>query len=394
MLQKIGKIVFCCLITACCFAANDLPILQPKFNGNDLDRQQIPITLVPVASGIAEPTDIQFFPDQKNVMLVLEKSGTAKAFPLHAGKVVDKFHVVLKVAVNSNSELGLLGLAFHPNYIENHTVVINYTPKAPRNFSRISSWRITPKLRANTEEIILEVVQPYSNHNAGQLAFGADGYLYVGWGDGGSADDPNNYAQDMQTFLGKMLRIDIDHTVADEPYSIPSDNPFVAQKNALPEIWALGLRNPWRYSFDNQQRLIVGDVGQNSWEEIDIVTAGSNMGWNIREGAHCFPPDATCQKAGLTDPIYEYGRADGVSVTGGYVYNGSNPKLAGKYIFGDFGSGRIWALDLPAKYIPNQSIASVHSLGQFDIAISTFGRDSDGNIYLADFFNGIIYKIQ
>lgn len=376
-------------------AAATPTILQPTFDGVDLTKPQIPINLVPVASGLSLPTDIQFIPDQRNGMVVLEKTGKAKLVILEEDKVIDKAHVLLEVEVNSSGEMGLLGLAFHPDFVKSQALVISYNPKTTHNlFSRISHFVMNQNLQAVNEKVILEVLQPYSNHKGGQVAFGPKRCLYIGFGDGGSGGDPHGNGQNMDTYLGKILRIIIDDPDGNKPYSIPSDNPFINKSNVLPEIWAYGLRNPWRFSFDNQYRLIVADVGQNQWEEIDIVEKGSNMGWNLMEGSHCYPPNTDCDKNGITGPIYEYDRNEGSSVIGGYVYNGTNKNLKGKYIFADFVSGRIWALDLPENYVPNKSMAKVYSLGRFSIAPSTFGRDPNGNVYVADINSGIIYKIN
>jgi glucose/arabinose dehydrogenase len=231
------------------------------------------------------------------------------------------------------------------------------------------------------------VDQPYGNHKAGQLAFGPDGDLYVGFGDGGSEGDPQGNGQNTHTFLGKMLRIDVNHRDSGKAYAIPQDNPFVNTSSFLPEIWALGLRNPWRYSFDSQGRLIVSDVGQDTWEEIDLLEKGRNYGWNIREGKHCYHPPQGCRTQGLTDPIYEYSHDEGIAVIGGYVYDGKAiPSLSGKYVFGDFGSGRLWALTLP-------DASDVFALGRWGVSISTFGRDLQGELYLADYTSGKIYHI-
>ncbi len=392
------KYLYACLIlcfSSLVYAADKATTIQPTFDEHDANRPHISVTLTPVASGISMPTDIQFFPNSSKQMVVLEKTGTAKIFSLQADKVVATSRIFFQVDVDADSEMGLLGLSFHPDYNNTKYIYINYTPFNNGNlFSRIARLKVDAQNYASNEETILEVAQPYSNHKAGQLAFGPDKYLYIGWGDGGSGGDPQGNGQNLKTWLGKMLRIDVDKPENGKLYSIPSDNPFVHDSRALPEIWAYGLRNPWRYSFDNQGRLIVADVGQNNWEEIDIVGKGFNLGWNKKEGSHCYPPNTFCLSSDLIDPIYEYGREDGASVTGGYVYNGPNPQLKNKYIFGDFVSGHLWALELPKKYIPNKSKAKAYSLGVFKSGISTFGRDNEGNVYVADLFAGIIYRID
>jgi glucose/arabinose dehydrogenase len=396
------SIVFCTTLlilfsqtaTAAPNANNDPINLTPIFNDKDAERPQIPVTLVPVATGVSQPTDIQFFPGSSDKMVILEKPGGIRIFKLSKSKVVQAFKTMLEVHVNTASEQGMLGLAFHPAFAANKTIFISYNPINPNKYSRVAKWTVDKNDIAQSETIILNFPQPFGNHKGGQIAFGADKYLYLGFGDGGSGGDPQGNGQNRQTFLGKILRLDINHATNSSEYSIPQDNPFVNDPNTLPEIFALGLRNPWRFSFDNLGRLIVADVGQNKWEEIDIVNKGANLGWNIKEGTHCYPPDSTCDSKGLTDPIYEYGREDGASVIGGYVYNGKNTKLKNKYIFGDFVSGRIWALDLPNPYVPNQSTAKIYALGRFKIAMSTFGRDAAGNVYVADFNSGTIYRIE
>lgn len=375
-----------------CDADYPQPLL-PEFSGADLNKPQIPVKLIPVCTGFNQPTDIQFLPDFRNGMVVLEKTGSARISFLQPNKVVNLSRTLLNVDVNTNSEMGLLGLAFHPC---DHTCVINYTPKTNEGmFSRISQWNINHNLVATNEKVILEVTQPFPNHKAGQLSFGADKCLYIGFGDGGSGGDPQKNGQNKNTLLGKMLRINIDHPSPGKAYSIPQDNPFVNRSDALPEIWAYGFRNPWRFSFDNFNRLVVADVGQGNWEEVDIVNKGANQGWNIKEGSHCYPANYDCSSAtGLIDPIYEYDHSEGQSIIGGYVYNGTNCNLRGKYVFGDYVSGRLWALDLPTNYVPNASTAQVYSLGKFDISPTTFGRDCEGDLYVADNKSGTVYKLR
>ena len=236
----------------------------------------------------------------------------------------------------------------------------------------------------------MTVFQPYANHDAGQLAFGPDGMLYIGWGDGGFRNDPKGSGQDRQTMLGAMLRVDIDNPDGGRAYGIPADNPFVNDAGTLDEIYAIGLRNPWRYSFAPDGRLVVADVGQDLWEEVSIVPAGGNLGWNLREGFHCFPPGGSCPSdEPLVEPIYEYGRDDGNSITGGFVDTSGDEKLNGLYVFGDFVTGRLWAIDLPES-----GTATPRALGRWPILPSTFGQDTQGRVYVADFGSGTIYRIQ
>lgn len=374
--------------------------LQGAFDGPDAGRAQLALRLSPVVEGLQEPTDIQFPPGRSDRMVVLEKGGAARIFEMPDGEAAG---VLLRRTVLTRSEEGLLGLAFHPDFARNGKLYINHVvEKDGKDTTRISELSVDPaaiRWEAGKERVLLEVEQPFANHDAGQLAFGPDGYLYIGLGDGGWRDDPKGNGQNATTLLGSMLRIDVDQAGAGLPYGIPADNPFLGQAGIPPETWAIGLRNPWRYSFDPQGRLVVADVGQNSWEEIDLVSAGDNLGWNIREGRACFPADASCagpEAGGYQDPIHVYGRAEGSSVTGGLVYQGSRiPALQGRYVFGDFVSGRIWALDLPPGDPPlNPPAAAVTALGHFPLLISSFGRDGAGELYVADYQAGTIYRLD
>lgn len=365
--------------------------LEPEYAGADAGRRQVAVKLVPVAEGLSQPTDLQPVPGQPDLMVVLQKKGQARWLEPDTGKTGRWFEVKVETA----SEQGLLGLAFHPKFTENGRFFLNYVIETSAgDVTRVAEWKVQPgqdlRLSKPTEvRTVLEVPQPYVNHNAGQLAFGPDGMLYVGLGDGGAANDPQGHGQDLGTLLGAMLRLDID---GERPYAIPKDNPFVGRDGVLPEIWAYGLRNPWRYAFTPGGELVVADVGQNKWEEVTIVRRGENHGWNKREAAHCFPPGRACEKGDLVDPVYEYGREEGISITGGYVYTGETiPELKGKYVFGDFGTGRLWAIDLPAdrRLVPAKEALS---LGRWPIAPASFGQDARGELYIAD-FNGRVLKL-
>jgi glucose/arabinose dehydrogenase len=236
-----------------------------------------------------------------------------------------------------------------------------------------------------SERILLLVNQPFTNHKAGQLAFGPDGFLYFGLGDGGSGGDPFGNGQNLQTLLGKMMRIDVDSA---QPYAIPPDNPFVSG-GGLPEIWAYGLRNPWRFSFDRTTgRLFCADVGQNLFEEVDILQSGGNFGWNIMEGMHCFNPSSGCNMGGLILPIAEYDHSQGDAVIGGYVYRGAAiPQLVGKYLLSDFGSGTIWTLTEgpPGTWTRSTLLSTGRN-------VSSFGQDQSGELYVVD-YSGSILKL-
>ncbi|MEW5848600.1 MAG: PQQ-dependent sugar dehydrogenase [Myxococcota bacterium] len=353
------------------------------------------VQLQQVASGLEQPTDLQFVPGQPRRLVVLEKTGRARVLELGDNGATG-LKDLLKVEVATSSELGLLGLAFHPRFVENGRFFINDNPVGGELRTRISEWHIPPDQVGNSAarlvRVILQVPQPYQNHDAGQLVFGPDGFLYIGLGDGGWMGDPKEAGQDLGQLLGKMLRVDVDKQTPEKPYAVPSDNPLVNKPGARPEIWAWGLRNPWRYSFDPTGRLIVADVGQNLYEEIDLVARGDNLGWDEREGMHCFEPKEGCQTEGLVEPIHEYGRTEGASITGGYVYLGKSiPALMGKYVYGDFTSGRVWALTLPP---PGSRTGAINEpLGRFSMLISTFGRDVEGEVYLADFGGGAVHKL-
>jgi glucose/arabinose dehydrogenase len=269
---------------------------------------------------------------------------------------------------------------------------VNYTDRA--GDTKVARYRVTKDAdRADpaSEEIVLAVQQPYANHNGGQLAFGPDGYLYIGMGDGGSANDPYGNGQKMSTLLGKLLRIDVESGV--RPYAVPPSNPFVGKKEVRPEIWASGLRNPWRFSFDRATGdLFIADVGQNRFEEVNVQPAsskgGENYGWNVLEGSHCLR-SKTCDTAGLVPPAAEYDHGRGCSVTGGMVYRGKVlPHFQGNYVYGDYCSGRIWGMrEEDGRWNPAE-------LADTRLSISTFGEDEAGEVYVADHSNGGIYRLE
>ena len=375
----------------------DAPDGGAVISGADRTREAVTIELGAVAKGFSQPTDLRFSPTEPRVLVVLEKEGAAFAVNLDG---VERNRLV-KLDVSTPSEMGLLGIAFHPKFAENGRLFLNFTTtRRGDDISRVQEFTVPRgvsllKARFAPGKIIYEVEQPYPNHNAGQLQFGPDGFLYLGWGDGGFANDPHGHGQDLKTALGSMLRIDVDGEENGLPYRIPTDNPFLGKEGVLPETWAYGLRNPWRYSFDQKGRLIVADVGQNSFEEIHVLQAGDNAGWNIREGRHCFEPKTGCSTSGLNEPIYEYGRAEGQSITGGYVYLGSrHPSLRGQYVFADFLSGRLWAIPIPDQVTPGMELVKATALGQFSILPSAFARDDQGELYLADFGAGTVSQLR
>ncbi|WP_456409963.1 PQQ-dependent sugar dehydrogenase [Oceanithermus sp.] len=338
-----------------------------------------PVALQPVVSQLDKPLYLTQEPG--GPLLVVTQRG--QIFFVDA-KGRAQLWLDLRKKVSCCGERGLLGLAFHPNYAKNRRFFVNYTDRRGRTV--VEEYRNKQPYR-----VLLTIKQPYANHNGGHLAFGPDGYLYIGTGDGGSAGDPQRNAQNPASLLGKMLRIDVDHG---DPYAIPEDNPFVDNPKYRPEIWALGLRNPWRYSFDRATGdLFIADVGQNKWEEVDYVPApmgtngGRNFGWNIMEGDHCFKPAKGCRRAGLAPPILEYGHDQGCSITGGYVYRGQAiPELVGAYLYGDYCSGTIWTAHWEDGTWKSQVLLRTK------LKISSFGEDAAGELYVVD-YGGTVYRL-
>jgi glucose/arabinose dehydrogenase len=342
-----------------------------------------------VVTGLEEPVGIANAGDQR--LFIVQQPGQ---IVIHDGtnRLPTPF-LDIQSKVLSGNERGLLGLAFHPRYAENGFFYVNYTNLQGHTIvSRFRVSSFSPNIAdASSETQILFIEQPFANHNGGQLAFGPDGYLYVGMGDGGSGGDPGNRAQFLGTLLGKMLRIDVD---SGNPYAVPPSNPFVSNAAARPEIWALGLRNPWRFSFDRVAGdLWMADVGQNTWEEINFQSAtsigGENYGWRRMEGTHCYNPNTNCNPGNLVLPVIEYDHTRGCSVTGGYVYRGSRwPRLRGMYLYGDYCSGRIWG----ATRDSFSGAVTTRELSDTSFFISAFGEDANGEVYVAN-HNGAIYRI-
>ncbi len=343
------------------------------------------VALVPVVTdGLENPLFLAQAGDESGRFFVIEQPGRIRVLESHRPLPVPFLDITNKTL--SGGERGLLGLAFHPDYRHNGRFFVNYT-RTPDGATVVAEYHrgATATSASQDERILLIVAQPYANHNGGMLAFGPDGYLYVGLGDGGSQGDPNNRAQNPEDLLGKILRIDVDRG---NPYGIPKDNPF-AQQGGRPEIYALGLRNPWRFSFDNQTgKLWVADVGQSKWEEIDHVTRGGNYGWRVMEGTHCFHPSTDCQTATFTLPIHEYSHEKGrCSIIGGYVYRGhAISSLIGKYLYGDFCTGEIFAW--PNSF-QNQFLNETPVILKTSLRISSFGEDAVGELYVLDHKGGI-----
>ncbi len=341
-------------------------------------------------SGMEQPTS--FADDGTGRLFVTEQAGKVRIAVVEQLRREPYLDIVERV--KEGGECGLLCIVFHPRFAENGRFFVNYTTvKNGPLETVVSEFHARPtamKADPTTEKEILRFRQPYANHNGGQLAFGPDGMLYIAVGDGGSGGDPHQNGPNLNTWLGKILRIDVD---SDAPYRVPADNPFVGKADAKPEIWAFGLRNPWRFSFDRKTgQLWAADVGQNKWEEIDLVEKGGNYGWSAREGAHDFKPErAEPAKGPMIDPIKDYGRDIGQCVTGGYVYRGRKfPALEGLYIYGDFASRKIWALRCEGNGKPVTFDAELLSV---PFNISAFGEDREGELYVLDYGGGKVLRL-
>lgn len=348
------------------------------------------IILKPVASGFVEPTYLAHAGDER--LFVVEKAGRIQIVTGEGPGSTPFLDIVDRVGSN-RSEQGLLSLAFHPNFDQNGRFYVNYTNLGGNTI--VSSFLVSPddpnRAQADSEQILLQVNQPFANHNGGQIKFGPDGYLYIGMGDGGSQGDPQNNGQDGRTLLGSLLRIDVD---GGTPYEIPSNNPYDASSGQAEELWATGLRNPWRFSFDRQTGdLYLTDVGQNNWEEVNFQhanwTGGANYGWNILEGSHCYRTQS-CIQEGLVLPVAEYSHDGGnCSITGGYVYRGEQyPLLRGNYFFADYCSGTFWSLLRHPDASWQQTVVL-----QSDLFVSSFGEDVNGELYALDIASGTIYQL-
>jgi glucose/arabinose dehydrogenase len=338
------------------------------------------------------PVELVNAGDGSNRLFVVEQAGTIQFFNATQSAPTATPFLNITSKVRSGGEMGLLGLAFHPDFKSNGYFFVNYTKANPQE-TVIARYKVnnpaTGVADPASETVLFTFSQPYSNHNGGSIHFGPDGYLYIATGDGGSGGDPQNNAQNKGNLLGKILRVDVNKTDKGN-YGIPADNPFVSESGARPEIYAYGLRNPWRISFDPANgQLWAGDVGQNAWEEIDIITKGGNYGWRLKEGDHCYKPSSNCEQPGIINPVFEYSQSNGDrSITGGYVYRGKKlPGLVGKYIYGDYASGRIWALEAG-----NNTAAKNTSLPGTVSSLSTFGVDEQNELYFAR-LSGKLYTL-
>ena len=353
--------------------------------------EQLNLTLKPVASGFAKPLYLTHAHDQR--LFVVQQAG--QIMIIEGGVTRPTPFLDIKTRVGSNgNEQGLLSVAFHPNYQKNGLFYVNYTNL--EGSTTIARYHVSadPNVADEiSEQILLTIPQPYSNHNGGHILFGPDGYLYIGMGDGGAANDPHNNGQSLNTLLGKILRLDVD---TGSPYGVPQDNPFITTAGARPEIWSFGWRNPWRMAFDAATGdLYVADVGQNQYEEVDVELAGSgggqNYGWRLMEASHCFNP-TSCDPATLkvVMPIAEYPHSQGCSVTGGYVYHGTQfPQLNGVYLYADYCTGTLWGL----RHEADGSWSQAELLASGKI-ISSFGLDAAGELYLIDHRSGEVWQVS
>jgi glucose/arabinose dehydrogenase len=356
------------------------------------------IKLTQVASGLSQPLFLTHAGDGSGRLFIVEKTGRIKI--LKNGQVLGTPFLAIPRQVSSGYEQGLLGLAFHPGFKTNRKLYVNFTDTAGDTVIReYRTCSTNPNVVCmSTARLILKIDQPHANHNGGMLAFGPDGFLYIGMGDGGSAGDPSGNGQKLSTLLGKMLRIDINGTSGTKPYRIPSSNPFAGDIPGFDAIWQYGLRNPWRFSFDRSTGdLWIADVGQGLWEEVDRAVRttsgagrGFNWGWKTMEGTHCYSPSSGCSTSGKQLPLLEYDHSSGrCAVTGGYVYRGSNiPLLVGGYVFGDYCSGEIWVVAANAS-----RPAPKTRLLDTSLLISGFGQGPAGELYVLD-LGGRAYMIR
>lgn len=368
-----------------------LASLQMQSAAAEIDTSPIPLTVErafkELGTEILRPIELTHAGDGTNRVFIASQLGKIYVMPNDQNVTEAKVFLDLTDRVvykKHENEEGLLGMAFHPNYETNGQLIVYYTTKSAPHTSVVSRFRVSDdpnQATRDSEEEILRIKQPFWNHNGGTVIFGPDGYLYVALGDGGKANDPQNNGQNLQSLLGSILRIDVDRKDENRNYGIPADNPFVGYEDrALPEIWAYGLRNVWRMAFDRDTNLLwAGDVGQDIWEEINIIHRGGNYGWNLREARHNFSPNATGLRADLIEPIFEYHHDIGKSITGGFVYRGSSiPALQGKYLYADYVSGKVWAL----SYDDQQGqVVGNHLLAEGQMPIMSFGEDEEREAY-------------
>jgi len=365
----------------------------------EVDERPLPVESVRVFPElkIERPILVTYAPDSADDIFIASQLGTVVWFPKADGAKKPRTFFEIKTIYKSQEfEEGLLGLAFHPKFKENRQFFVCYTTPDVPHTTVISRFTVAKDnarqgIRKSEQEL-MRIPKKYWNHNGGTILFGPDGYLYIALGDGGSANDPDKNGQNLGTIFGKILRIDVDSTSGDKAYGIPKDNPFVKNEKARPEIWSYGMRNPWRIAFDRETGVLwCGDVGQDKWEEIDLIERGGNYGWSVREGAHPFGPQGSEAQPDLIDPIWEYSHEVGKSITGGLVYRGKDvPALVGKYLYADFVSGKMWALDYDAK---QKKVVGNHEIEGNILPVMSYGDDADREVYFTT-DKGTIHRFQ
>lgn len=340
-----------------------------------------------VASGLEDPVHVAS-PDDDERLFVVEQPGRVRI--VRDGKLLDRPFLDITDRVRAGGERGLLSIAFHPDYASNGYFYVDYTDRQGHSNIERYAASVDPDL-ADPASVhrILFIEQPYANHNGGLVAFGPDGMFYVGMGDGGSAGDPHGNGQSLNTLLGKLLRLDVD---GGDPYAVPADNPFADETGPRSLLWAWGLRNPWRFSWDGSH-IFVADVGQNRYEELNAQpasAAGLNYGWNVMEAGHCFEPSRGCDGAGMVLPVHEYDHDDGCSVTGGHVYRGDAvPEIRGHYFYADYCGGWVRSFRLEGQAATDHRAWDVGDVGR----ITSFGLDEAGELYLTS-TNGRVYRLE
>jgi hypothetical protein len=365
---------------ACASDSSQPPITEPPVDS-------VAARLEPVLTGLQMPLHLSA-PGGDPRLFVVEQRGVIHV--ARNGQLLTTPFLDIRSKVRSGGEQGLLSVAFHPAYASNGFFYVNYTDV--NGDTRVERYHATPTADvadAGSAKLILAVDQPFSNHNGGHILFGPDGMLYIAMGDGGSGGDPQNNGQNRSTLLGDLLRINVDQG---DPYAVPADNPFVNQTQARGEIWAWGLRNPWRIAFDRTDGMLyIADVGQNAWEEVNVVSAtakGLNFGWNVMEGAHCFS-SSSCSQSGLTLPVLEYGHSDGCSITGGVVYRGNRiPALRGHYFYADYCRGWVRSFRFSNGSASSRRSWEFGNIG----SVTSFGEDAAGDLYVLS-SNGTVYRL-